>query len=72
MSYQLAQKVLTMPPWCVPSRYQSAMPSQTQIAARCGGCSEATCHWLVPKYEMPFRPTLPFDHGCTPAHSMHW
>src|SRR5258706_506698 len=32
MSYQLAQKVLTMPPWCVPSRYQSAMPSQMQIA----------------------------------------
>src|SRR3954468_6780690 len=48
MSYQLAQKVERMPPWCVASRYQSAAPSQMHIAARRGGCSEATCHWLMP------------------------
>ena len=26
----------------------SAAPSQTHIAPRCGGCREATCHWLMP------------------------
>ena len=48
MSYQLAQKVETMPPWWVMSRYQSAAPSQTHMAARAGGWSDATCHWLIP------------------------
>ncbi len=70
MSYQFAQNVERMPPWWVMSRYKSAAPSHTHIAARCRGWSEATCHWFMPKYEMPFRPTLPFDQGCTPAHSM--
>src|SRR3954464_6198643 len=70
MSYQLAQKVDRMPPWCVMSRYQSAAPSQRHIAARGGGCRPAPCHWLMPKYETPDKPTLPVDQGCTPAHSM--
>ena len=48
MSYQLAQNVETMPPWWVASRYQSDAPSQTHIAARCGGCRPATCHWFMP------------------------
>ena len=48
MSYQFSQNVQTMPPWCVMSRYQSAQPSQMHIAARCGGCSVATCHWFEP------------------------
>ena len=37
-----------MPPWWVNSRYQSVAPSHGQIAARCGGCWAATCHWLIP------------------------
>ena len=45
--YQLAQKVDTIPPWCVMSRYQSAAPSQMHIAVRCGGWRDATCHWLM-------------------------
>jgi hypothetical protein len=48
MSYQFFQNVERMPPWRVMSRNQSAAPSQMHIAARCGGCSEATCHWLMP------------------------
>src|ERR1700730_6307450 len=70
MSYQFAQNVETIPPWCVMSRYQSAAPSQIHIAFRWGGCREATCHWLMAKYEMTFRPTLPLDQVWTPAHSM--
>jgi hypothetical protein len=31
------------------SRYQSLAP-QGHIAARCGGCKAATCHWLTAKY----------------------
>jgi hypothetical protein len=48
MSYQFAQNVETMPPWWVASRYQSHEPSHTHMAARCGGCSPATCHWFMP------------------------
>ncbi len=44
----VGQKVETMPPWWVMSRYQSAAPSQTHMAARAGGWSDATCHWLIP------------------------
>src|ERR671920_261591 len=39
------------------------------MAARCSGCRAAVCHWFSAKYEMPLRPTLPLDHGCTPAQS---
>ena len=31
------------------SRYQSAQPSQTQMAARCGGLCCATYHWFIAK-----------------------
>ncbi len=48
MSYQFSQNVERMPPWCVMSRYQSAEPSHTHMAARCGGCRDATCHWFMP------------------------
>src|SRR5258708_38646172 len=71
MSYQFAQNVERIPPWCVISRYQSAAPSQIHIALRWGGCSEATCHRLIDKYEIPLRTTLPFGRVWTPAHSSH-
>ena len=44
--YQVVKNVLRIPPWWVMSRYQSAAPSHGHIAVRCGGCSEATCHWF--------------------------
>src|SRR5918994_3075232 len=35
-----------------------------QIAFNAGGRSIATCNELNPDHDVPYMPTLPFDHAC--------
>src|SRR5690606_31559733 len=38
------------------------------IARSAGGAVVATCTVVPPRYEQPYMPTLPFDHGCSASH----
>ncbi len=40
------------------------------IAFRAGGRSAATWSELNPEYEVPYMPTLPFDHSCSASHAI--
>src|SRR5262245_37011117 len=71
MSCQFLRKLQMIPPCRALSRYASFHPSHAQIAARCGGCDAAARHWVLAELGVPFIPTLPLDHGCFAAHSMH-
>ena len=40
------------------------------IAFNAGGRSAATWSALKPEYEVPYIPTLPFDHSCAASHAI--
>src|SRR5215211_8449110 len=44
--------------------------TDTSIARRCGGFSNAASHWMRARYEPPIVPTAPFDQGCAAHHSI--
>ena len=49
--------------WYQPPLVQSHVHRHGTMHTRCGGREMAAVHWVMPLYDTPYMPTLPFDHG---------